>query len=63
MKYWEIIAENLSKAVSVGAGSQPLIPTVEQSGLLMHTATTEGVTLCTPMKTKAFLELEAAIRP
>jgi hypothetical protein len=47
MKYYrEIIADNLSKAEGVGAASQPSIPRGEQSGLLMHTATTESVSLC-----------------
>jgi hypothetical protein len=31
VKYWEIIADNLSKAGGVGAGSQQLIPTDERS--------------------------------
>ena len=33
MKYWKIIACNLRKPVGVWAGSEPLIPTGEQSGL------------------------------
>jgi hypothetical protein len=50
MKYWEIIADNLSEPVGVGAGSQRLIPTGERSGLQTHIATTESVSLCTRMK-------------
>jgi hypothetical protein len=46
----EIIADNLSKAVGVGAASQRLIPKGERSGLQTHIATTESVSLCTPMK-------------
>jgi hypothetical protein len=45
-----IIADNLSKAVGVGAVSQSLIPTGEQSGLLTLIATTESVSLCERMK-------------
>jgi hypothetical protein len=37
-RYWEIIADKLSKAVGVWAGSQPSIPKDERCGLLMHTA-------------------------
>jgi hypothetical protein len=51
MKYWEIIADNLSKAVGVGAASQRLIPTGKRSGLLMRTAMTESVSLCVRMTT------------
>jgi len=39
VKYWEIIADNLKKAGGVGAVSQRLIPTGEQSGLLTRIAT------------------------
>jgi hypothetical protein len=50
MKYWEIIADNLSKApVGVGAAAQAWIPTGERSGLLTHIATTENGSLCTRM--------------
>jgi hypothetical protein len=42
MKYWEIIADNLRKPVGVWAGSQPLIPAGEQSGLLTRIAVTEA---------------------
>jgi hypothetical protein len=41
VKYWEIIADNLSKAGSIGAVYQRLIPTGKQPGLLTRTATTE----------------------
>jgi hypothetical protein len=50
MKYWEIMADNLSKAGWSWGASQPWIPTGEQSGLLMHIATTESVSLCVLMK-------------
>jgi hypothetical protein len=50
MEYWEIIADNLSKAGWSWAVSQRLIPTGERSGLLMHIATPESVSLCTRMK-------------
>jgi hypothetical protein len=51
MKYWEIIADNLSKApVGVGAAAQRLIPTSERSGLLTRIAATGGVSLCVQMK-------------
>jgi len=50
MKYWEIIADNLSKADGVGAVSQRLIPTGERSGLLTRIAATESGSLCGPMK-------------
>jgi hypothetical protein len=42
IKYWEIIADSLSKPVGVGAASQRSIPTGEQSGLPMRIATTGG---------------------
>jgi hypothetical protein len=41
VKYWEIIADNLSKPVGVGAASQRLIPTGERFGLQTRIATTE----------------------
>jgi hypothetical protein len=41
MKFWEVIADNLSKAGWSWAASQRLIPTDKRSSLLMHTATTE----------------------
>jgi hypothetical protein len=50
MKYWEIIADNLSKAGWSWGWSQPLIPRDEQSGLQTRIATTESVSLCMPMK-------------
>jgi hypothetical protein len=34
MKYWEIIADNLTKPVRLGAASQPWILAVERSGLV-----------------------------
>jgi hypothetical protein len=39
-----------AKPVGVVAVSQRLIPTGEQSGLLMRIATTGSVSLCVPMK-------------
>jgi hypothetical protein len=48
---WKIIADNLSKAGWSLAGSQPLIPTGEQSGLQTRIATTESVSLRVPRKT------------
>jgi hypothetical protein len=50
VKYWEIIADNLSKLLVVGAASQRLIPTGERSGLPTFTAMTESGTLRMPMK-------------
>jgi hypothetical protein len=50
MKYWEIIAHNLSKAGWSWVVSQRLIPTGERSGLQTHIATTESVSLCGQMK-------------
>jgi hypothetical protein len=50
VKYWEIIADTLAKPVGVRAASQPLILKGEHSGLLTHTATTEGALLCTRTK-------------
>ena len=49
-EYWEIIADNLSKPVGVGAALQPWIPTGERSSLLTHVATMESVSLCERMK-------------
>jgi hypothetical protein len=45
LKYWEIIADNLSKAGWSWAASQRLISAGERSGLLTHIATTESVSL------------------
>jgi hypothetical protein len=42
--------------------SQQLIPTGEQSGLLMHIATTESVSLHADEKLTAFMELKSAIQ-
>jgi hypothetical protein len=50
VKHWEIIADNLSKPDGVGAVSQRLIPTGEESGLLTSIAATESVSLCARMK-------------
>jgi hypothetical protein len=50
VKYWEIIADNLSKAGGVGAVSQRLIPKGERSGLLTRIAATESVWLCERIK-------------
>src|SRR5438034_4310336 len=44
-KYWEIIADNLSKAGWSWGCVSALDSKGEQSGLLTHTATTEGVSL------------------
>jgi hypothetical protein len=50
VKYWEIIADNLSKAGwSWGCVSAKILAG-EQSGLEMHIAATGSVSLCTPMK-------------
>ena len=49
--------------VGAWAGSQPLIPSGEQSGLLTHTAATESVSLCcADKKLTAFVKLELAGR-
>jgi len=50
MKYWEIIADNLSKAGWSWVVSQPWIRTGEQSSLLTHIATTVNASLCVRMK-------------
>jgi hypothetical protein len=50
MKYWETIADNLSKAGWSWAAFQPWIVMGEQSGLLTHTATMASGSLYTPMK-------------
>ena len=55
MKYWEIIADRLSKPVEAWAGSQPLIPVGERSGLWTHTATTEAASLSMLMRSSARL--------
>jgi hypothetical protein len=61
VNYWEIIADNLSKAVGVGAASQPWILTGEQSSLLTRVAATRFVVRADD-KLTAFVELESAIR-
>jgi hypothetical protein len=43
MKYWEIIADNLSKAGWSWGCVSALISVGEQSGLQTHTVTTETV--------------------
>ena len=43
VKYWELIADNLSQAGWIGAVSQRLISTGERSGPLTHFAATESV--------------------
>jgi hypothetical protein len=43
MKYWEIIADELSKTGWSLAASQPWILAGARSGLLTHIATTESV--------------------
>jgi hypothetical protein len=64
VNYWEIIADNLTKPVGVGAASQRLITTSERSGLRTHIAMTESVSLCVlNEKLTAFLELERGIYP
>ncbi len=50
VRYWEIIADNLSKAGWSWAVSQPLIPTGKRSGLRMRTAMTVNASLCTLMR-------------
>jgi hypothetical protein len=52
MKYWEIIADNLSKADGVGAVSQRSIPAGKQCLLQMRTATTESISLCVQMSSR-----------
>jgi hypothetical protein len=49
-KYWEIIADNLSKTGWSWAASQRLIPKRERSGLLTRIAMTESLSSCTRMK-------------
>jgi hypothetical protein len=62
VKYWEIIADNLSKAGwELGLRVGLWIAKGERSGLLTHTATESGL-LRADEKLTAFLELEAAIR-
>jgi len=51
MKKWEIIADNLSKAGwSWGCVSAIDRKKAAPSGLLTRIVTTDGVSLCTPMK-------------
>jgi hypothetical protein len=50
VKYWEIIADNLRKAVGVGVVSQPWILAGEQCGLETHVAATVSASLCVWMK-------------
>ena len=53
VKYWELIADRLSKAGWSWGVFQRLIPTGERFGLLMYTATTGGVSSFTPTKNSA----------
>jgi hypothetical protein len=50
VKYWEIIADNLSKDGWSWGCVSALILADEQSGLLTHIAATESVSLCERMK-------------
>ena len=50
MKYWEIIADNLSKAGWSWGCVSAIDSKGERSGLRTRIATTESVSLCTPMK-------------
>ena len=45
-----VLCRTLKKQDGVGAASQLLTAKVERSGLLMHTAMTESVSLCEQMK-------------
>jgi hypothetical protein len=49
-KYWETIADRLSKAGWSWGCVSAMIPTGEQSGLLTRIATTESVSSCALMK-------------
>jgi hypothetical protein len=50
VKYWEIIADNLTKA-GWSWGCVPALDSAgERSGLLTHIATTESVSFCVRMK-------------
>jgi hypothetical protein len=51
VKYWEIIADNLSKAGWSWGCVSAIDSNGERSGLLTRTATTESVWLCVPRKT------------
>jgi hypothetical protein len=48
MKYWEVIADNLSKAGWSWGCVSAIDSEGRQSGLLMLIATTESVSLCMP---------------
>ena len=50
VKYWEIIADISAKPDGVEAALQLKIAKRDRSGLLTHIATTESVSLCTPLK-------------
>ena len=49
VKYWEASLTTSAKPGGVGAASQRLIPTDEQSGLQTHIATRESASLCVQM--------------
>jgi hypothetical protein len=57
VKYWEIIADNLSEAGGAWAGFQPWILADAPSLLQTRIAVTESVSLCVDEKLTAFLEL------
>jgi hypothetical protein len=50
VKHWEIIADNLSKAGWSWGCVSTINPIAKPSLLQMPTETTEGVSLCTRMK-------------
>jgi hypothetical protein len=50
MKYWEIIADNLSKAGWSWGCVSAIDSNGERSGLWTHIATMEGALLCMPTR-------------
>jgi hypothetical protein len=62
VKYWEIIADNLSKAVGVWAASQPLIPTRERSDCSRSRGKGKRFVVHADEKLNCVVELESAIR-
>ncbi len=61
MKYWEIIADNLSKAGWSWTVSKPLIVRGERSGLQKRSGDRKRFILRADEKLSAFLELESGI--
>jgi hypothetical protein len=64
VKYWKIIADNLSKAwLHVGLHLRRSLQPATQPALLMRTATTESVSLCVLYGVRPFIDGALSLSP